>query len=301
MVASAIAHWVSAGEHDRAYELLQAEFGRIYLNDGPLAAALIAAVSAADATLDAGRMVTLGSALALVGALTPAEAWLQRAERRADDLDTTGRTRLTAAQALLAVQQGNARRALDLLDGFDPQGSDDRVVMASPAFAIFPRGWLHDFRGARGAAARTRTLRSPGVIFDEVTVPGALSWVACLEGSLREADELAEKALATALEFALADHPTLVDPLRTRGRLCFERGDLTGAEVALKHSMMLAEKSRRSFALVTTATLARVQMSQGRVSDAKGARRRRTRISPARCRQPVVHPAGRARCTDRAA
>ena len=66
----------------------------------------------------------------------------------------------------------------------------------------------------------------------------------------------------------MQDHPALIEPLRTRGRLCFERGDLRGAETALERSMMLGEKCRPSLALVSAAALARVWVSEGRLDDA---------------------------------
>ncbi len=267
--ASALALLVSAGEEDRAYALLQAELGHVFMRGGALAVrALTAAVSEGDATLDAGRMVTIGSALCIAGALTSADAWLQRARRQSGDLDDAGRDRLTVAQGHLAVEEGDARCALDLLEDLDPQGSDDDTVIAAPFFEIHPRGWLHDFRGAREAATRTRTLRSLGVVYDEIMVGGALSWVACVEGSFREAARLAEKALATGAELGLQDHPALIEPLRTRGRLCFERGDLRGAEAALERSMMLGEQCRPSLALISAAALARVWVSEGRLVDA---------------------------------
>ena len=110
-------------------------------------------------------------------------------------------------------------------------------------------------------------------------VGGALSWAVCVEGSLREAERLAEKALATGAELGLQDHPALIEPLRTRGRLCFERGDLQGAETALERSMMLGEKCRPSLALISAAALARVWVSEGRLSDATEAAACRARRS----------------------
>jgi LuxR family maltose regulon positive regulatory protein len=271
-LASALTHLVAAGDADRAYSLLQGEHARVFLDTGPMALpALVTAVSEADPTLDAGRMVTLGSALALGGALTSAQTWLQRAERQRDDLDDAGRARLTAAEALLSVQRGDALRALELLADLDPRDSQDLTVIAAPMFEVAPRLWLRDFRGARAAAARTRTLPSPGILYDEMIVPGALSWVACVEGSLHEAERLANQSLATVRELDPTDHPGLSEPLRTSGRLLFERGDMEAADAALEQSMIVAERWRRSFALVTAATLARVRMSQGRVAEAKDA------------------------------
>ncbi len=154
------------------------------------------------------------------------------------------------------------------MEGVVPQDSDDATVRAAPAFDVLVRGWLHDFQGAREAAARSRTVRSLGVVYDEIMTGGALSWVACVEGSLREAGGLADRALATATELALEDHSSLSEPLRTRGRLSFERGDLHRAEDDLERSMMMVERSSPAHALVSAASLARVWLSTGRVKDA---------------------------------
>jgi LuxR family maltose regulon positive regulatory protein len=269
MFASALPHFVAAGEVDRAYELFQAELAPVFLRGGtPAVRALVTAIADADSKLDASRMVTIGAALVIAGALTPGDAWLQRAHRQSDDLDDAGRRRLTVARGHLAAEHGDARLALELLESVDPQPSDDGTVIVAPFLEIHPRVWLGDFVGAREAAARTRTLPPLGAVYDEVMVGGALSWAVCVEGSLREAERLAEKALATAAELDLQDHPALIEPLRTRGRLCFERGDLRGAEAALERSMMLGEKCRPSLALISAATLARVWVSEGRHRDA---------------------------------
>jgi LuxR family maltose regulon positive regulatory protein len=268
LIASALAHLVAAGEEDRAYGLLQAELVRVTIQEGAIAArAAVAAVADGDATLDAGRMVTIGFALSVVGALTAGDAWLRRALRQSDELDDAGRRRLTVARSYLAGQQGDAARSVELLEDLVPQDSDDDIVVATPALEIHARGWLHDFRGARDAAARSRSLRPLGVVYDEIMVGGALSWVVCMEGSLREAAQLADKALATADELSLRDHSMLGESLRTRGWLCFERGDLRGAEAALERSVMLLEKPGPARSLVSAAALARVWLSDGRFAD----------------------------------
>jgi LuxR family maltose regulon positive regulatory protein len=269
MVAAALPQLLGAGEVDRAYELLQTSISPVFMRGGAIAVrALITAMSGGDPTPDARRMVTVGSGLVIAGALTSGGTWLERALRQSGDLDDEWRRRLTVARGHLAAERGDAQVALELLEGVDPQASDDGTVIVAPFFEIHTRGWLHDFSGVREAAARTRTLPSLGAVYDEVMVGGALSWALCVEGSLREAARLAEKALATGAELGLHDHPALIEPLRTRGRLCFERGDLRGAEIALERSLMLGEKCRPPLALISAATLARVWVSEGRLDDA---------------------------------
>ena len=163
MVAPALPHLLAAGEVDRAYELLQAKLTPVFMRGGAIAVrALVTAMSAGDPTLDAGRMVTVGSALVIAGALSSGGDWLERALRQSDDLDDDGRRRLTVARGHLAAERGDARFALELLEGVDPQASDDGTVIVAPFFEIHPRGWLHDFVGAREAAARTRDVAVAG-------------------------------------------------------------------------------------------------------------------------------------------
>jgi LuxR family maltose regulon positive regulatory protein len=269
MLAAALAHLVAAGDDDRAFSLFRAEAAHVFMRGGAIAVrALVNAVSEGDAIVDPARMVTIGNALVAAGAFASADTWLQRALRRSDELDDENWRRLTVARAHLAAEVGDARLALELLENVDIEASNDDTVTAGPFLEIILRPWLHDFSGARQAAERTQRARPLGVMYDEIMVGGALSWATCVEGSLGEADGLAERALGTGAELGLHDHPALIAPLRTRGRLCFERGDLRGAEVALEPSVMLGERCRPTLALMSAATLARVWMSEGRVRDA---------------------------------
>src|SRR4029079_16123864 len=97
------------------------------------------------------------------------------------------------ARAYHAGQQGDTVSSLALLEGLVPADSDDDIVVASPALEVHARGWLTDFAGARDAASRSRKLRPLGVVYDEIMVGGALSWVVWIEGSLGGAGQLAGK------------------------------------------------------------------------------------------------------------
>ncbi len=104
--APALAHLLAAGDDDRAYALFQAELGQVFLRGGAVAVrALVTAVAGGDATLDAGRMVTIATALAMAGALTSAKGWLERAMRQTDQLDDPGHRRLMVARA--PISPGN--------------------------------------------------------------------------------------------------------------------------------------------------------------------------------------------------
>ena len=75
-------------------------------------------------------------------------------------------------------------------------------------------------------------------------MPSGLSWTACVEGHLHEADGLADSALAAAEEFEVAKHPMIADALRTRGRVLYERGRLDDAEPWLERAVAVSERAR---------------------------------------------------------
>jgi hypothetical protein len=118
MFAPALSHLVAAGQVDRAYELLQTKIAPVFLRGGAIAVrALVTAASGGGPTLDADRMVTVGSALVIAGALTSGDAWLERARRQSGELDDQGRRRLTVARGHLAAERGDARLALEAFRG----------------------------------------------------------------------------------------------------------------------------------------------------------------------------------------
>ena len=271
-VGAALQHVVAAGDDDRAFELLNAGLSQVFLRnyrDGtsPLLE-LLSAVDSLDGTLDANRMVAIASALGMAGEIHLARRWNERAIRRMDELDPGMRDRLAVSHAWVAEHRGEAQLALDLLGPLAPEGSDDDVVIAAPLIHIVSRTWLDDLDGARASAAYSRTLRPLGVLWDEVMIGGALSWTECIAGRLGDAEHLSDVALATAHELEVIEHPAVIECLRTRGRLFFERGDLRAAESDLERSLTVAERRRPGQAFVSAVALARVWMSLGRLSDA---------------------------------
>ncbi len=115
----------------------------------------------------------------------------------------------------------------------------------------------------------------------QVTLTGALAWVACVEGRLTEAERLAEQALNGAESLGMAGHPTMIDAVRTNGRVAFERGDLITAERLLERSLSMSEDVRPAFTLVSQLTLSRVWLADGQRGGAlSGVERARAFLRP---------------------
>ena len=115
----------------------------------------------------------------------------------------------------------------------------------------------------------------------QVALTGALAWVACVEGSLTEAERLAEQALNGAKSLGMAAHPTMADAVRAKGRAAFERSDLITAERLLEQSLSMSEEVRPAFALVSQLSLSRVWLANGQIGAAlSGVERARAFLRP---------------------
>jgi LuxR family maltose regulon positive regulatory protein len=192
------------------------------------------------------------------------------------------------AKAWVLRERGHLHESLRHLALAEADESTDDLVIAVPYYRLLAQVWLDDVAAARASAARTRSLRPLGVVYDEVLVGGSLSWGECVTGELRAAERLADTALATAAEHELVAHPALIEPLRTRGRLLFERGNLDAAEAALERSLTIAEKRRPAQALLSAVALARVWISQGRLADAAEAAVTARRFLPSDGASPLL-------------
>ena len=208
--------------------------------------------------------------------------WIIRASNRAGDLDDADRARLVLARALVAVQYGEAAEVeRALADHLGPKDlPDDEVAQYGPTLLAWTRLWLGDLQGARKMCEQTvHPLATPSL--QQVALTGALAWVACVEGLLTEAEHLAEQALAGAESMGMAAHPTMVDAVRTQGRVAFERGDLITAERLLEQSLSMSEDVRPAFALVSQLSLSRVWLADGRSGEAlSGVERARALLRP---------------------
>ena len=185
-------------------------------------------------------------------------------------------------EALVGAQYGEAdevERALSDYAG-PTDLPDDEVAQYGPILVARTRLWLGDLNGAREQCEHNLDpLAAPSL--QQIGLTGALAWVACVEGLLTEADNLADRALKSAESVGMAAHTAMVDAIRTRGRVAFERGDLVTAERVLEQSLSVSEDCRPAFALVSQLSLSRVWLADGRVGEAlSGVERARAFLPP---------------------
>ena len=288
-IETAFGHWLDAGREAEAFELLRSSLVSAYVHgDGRGLYRL--ATKVGDAAIgEPGRLVDVALALAASAPAGQAAPWMSRATEHADDLSDDDRARLVIAQGLVGVQYGEAvdvERALS-----DHAASqhlpDDEAVRYGPILAARARLWLGDLDGARAACEQTLDpLATPSL--QQVGLSGALAWVACVEGRLAEAEHLATRALTDAKSVGLAGHTAMVDAVRTRGRVAFERGDLLAAECELEQSLSISEDVRPSFALVSQLSLSRVWLADGRAGEALAGVERARAFLPADSTSPLL-------------
>ncbi|HTS14323.1 MAG TPA: LuxR C-terminal-related transcriptional regulator, partial [Candidatus Sulfotelmatobacter sp.] len=262
---NAIGHLLAGGQHDEAFEALRRNMVGAFLHgDGRLLRRLVAKIQAHSTTIEPTRLPDLALAMAAIGPAGEAAPWIARARQHATELNDSHRARLAFAQAFLALQRGNA---VDIERAFSDYPSpqdlpDDEMVPFVPGLLARSRLWLGDLEGARQLCHQAA---SP---FTGVSLTSALAWVACVEGQLNEAEQLAGQALASAESIGLAGHPMMVEAIWARGRVAFERGDLVAAERLLAQSMSISEEVRPALALVSQLLISRVCLSDGRVGEA---------------------------------
>ena len=282
-IESAFGHFLTAEHETEAFELLRSSLVSVYIQgDGRALHRLVAKVGTEAATAEPGRLVDLALALAASAPAGQAAPWINRASNCIGDLSDADRARLVIAQGLVGVQYGDAagvERALSEYPG-SRERLDDEVVRYGPILAARTRLWLGDIDGAREKCEQALDpLATPNL--QQVGLTGALSWVACVEGRLNEAEHLAEQALRDAGAVGLAGHTAMVDAVRTQGRVAFERGDLVTAERVLEQSVSVSEDVRPAFALVSQLSLSRVWLADGRVGEAlSGVERARAFLPP---------------------
>ena len=250
-VENAFGHLLLAGEEGEAFELLRSSLVDAFIQgDGRMLHRLVAKVRTDTATGEPGRLADLALALAASAPAGQASPWVMRANNRVGDFNNADRARLVIAQALVAVQCGEAGEAERALSDYAGPADepDDEVAQYGPTLLARTRLWLGDLNGARAICEQTLDpLATPNL--QQVALTGALAWVACVEGLLTEAERLAAEAVVGAESIGLAAHPTMVDAVRTQGRVAFERGDLVTAEHALEQSLSMSEDVRPAFAL----------------------------------------------------
>jgi len=267
---NAIGHFLAAGQDAEAFGVLRSNLiGAFYQGDGRLVRRLVAKVEEHSTASQPARLPDLALALAATGPAGKARPWIARANRHAAVLSDVGRARLAFAQALVALQHGEA---LDIERAFSPHRGpgglpDEELIDFVPSLLARSRLWLGDVKGAREVCERSLG-SSDDPSAQQVVMTSGLAWVACVEGQLTEADHLAARALASAGSIGLAGHPIMEGALRAQGRVAFERGDLGAAERLFEQSISISEDLRPAFAVVSQLLLSRVWLTDGRAGDA---------------------------------
>ena len=282
-IENAFGHLLLAGDEAAAFEVLRRSLVDAFIQgDGRVLHRLAAKVGTAASGGEPGRLVDLALALAASAPAGQAAPWIIRASNRAGDLGDADLARLVLARALVAVQYGEAAEVeRAVVDHLGPKDlPDDEVTEYGPTLLARTRLWLGDLQGARRICEQTvRPLATPSL--QQVALTGALAWVACVEGLLTEAEQLAGQALNGAESLGMAAHPTMVDAVRTKGRVAFERGDLITAERLLEQAVSMSEDVRPAFALVSQLSLSRVWLADGRRGGAlAGVERARAFLRP---------------------
>ena len=286
---TAISHFLAAGQDAEAFEVLGSTMvASFYRGDGRTPRRLVAQLEALS-TIEPTGMVDLALALVASGATEEARQWIVRANKHFEALDDVGRFRFALAQAIVALQEGDAVELDRALSDYRiPRDvPDEELVAGVPSLLARSRLWLGDVQGARDICVQTLA------VVDNPSVPhavftSALAWVACVEGHLTEAGHLAAQALASAGSMAFAEHPLMGAALRAQGRVAFERGDLVNAERLLEHSIAITEQVRPSFEVMSQLSLSRVWLAEGRVADALDGVVRARALLPPDSTSPLV-------------
>lgn len=268
-VELAFHHLLEAGEPERAFGLLGDTVLTVYFAaDTRALHRMLAEAEAHIPHVSVTAMLPIALALALGGRLDEADFWID-CICNARDVDQIPSARIALVRSLVLAYRGAARDAENLADdaerGLDP---DDQLVAGVPAVRIRSRLWLDDPQGARAEYERFRgrTFFDPAVV--PVLLRGGLAWVACVEGSLRESAALSDAALEASERLGLGEHPSIVEPLRTRARLAYEHGELEVAERLTERALRISRVSRPSYVVLDLLVLARVCLATGRTVDA---------------------------------
>jgi len=262
---NAIGHFLAAGQDDEAFGVFRSNVvGAFHQGDGGIPRRLVAKIEGCSTAIEPARLPDLAAALAVSGPAGAAKPWIVRASQRAADLSEAGRGRLAVAKALLALQYGEAVDIERAFSGYHKPRDlpDQELAEFVPGILARGRLWLGDAEGARQLCEQGE---GP---FAGVSVTSELAWVACVEGQLTEAGQLAGQALAGAASIGIAGHPIMVEAMCAQGRVAFERGDLVSAERLFEQSISISEEVRPALALVSQLLLSRVWLADGRVGDA---------------------------------
>lgn len=277
-VEKAIDHLLAAGDDAEAFSVLRSNLvASFHQRDGRMPRRLVANMEAYARDIEPARMPDLALAVAASGSPGEARPWIVRASRHAAELRDVDRARLALARALVALQYGQAVEIEQAFSDYPRPADfpDEELAEFVPGLVARGRLWLGDGKGARQLCEHGEGS------FNGVSLTSELAWVACVEGRLTEASQLADEALARAESFGLVGHPVMVEAICTQGRVAFERGLLATAERLFEKSLSISEDARPALSLVSQLLLSRVWLADGRAGEAmEGIMRARAFLPP---------------------
>jgi LuxR family maltose regulon positive regulatory protein len=283
LVAEAVRHALSAGDHERAARLMESSVGQTWYRGEVMTLLGWLRELPKEAMLRRPLLlVWYAAALMLLGRFDGVESLLREAESAigsgegqgeelcpvADEADpqhvlaTAG-----AVRSLHARLQGNpkgaiehARRALALL----PEDNLDPRPFAALCLAEAYRD-ADDLEAANSTFAETVELGlAAGHDYIALTAMGALAYLRIAQGRLREAQETLRQALGFAAEREAELLPAVGRVRIAMGELLYERDDLDGSERELTLGTELVERAGELEILM------RGQVARSRVKWARG-------------------------------
>jgi LuxR family maltose regulon positive regulatory protein len=268
----AAVHFRAAGDKGGVFELLREHALDIHYRHGTAALRqFVELLDLTGAVVDPREAIDIATALALAGAATEADQWLTYAEAHAGELHEPHRSRMWAIRSQVLFLSGDPVASQEAFSHIDAiEGDPDPIMMAAPTVLTRALAYQGDFDGAHAVHPRAMlgASRFPHVA---VTENAGMAWTYCVEGRLREAASLAVLAVQHAESLGGMEHPMVSDALRTLGRLNLERGNFGEAESYVERSIVVSERVRPVFALLSYLTLARLYLAQGRLRDAESA------------------------------
>ena len=263
-ISSAIDQALAGGRPDRAIAFVGEHDA--YDQDPGLVRGWLSKIPDSAAGESASNMVVLAQASRAAGLVEEAGVWLRSAERHlpAESEDTGLLAQLLALVAWWHAWRGQPEVALGAaararaLPPPDAVRAFDRLDRLDVRMNCF----LERFEDARQAERRLeRADPDVEVVAGNLAVSSRRAFG---EGSLSEAESLAESALSRAAEVGLADRPTVLDARLTLAELKLERNLLDHAADELENVAHLARDARWMGPLfLAELGLARVDASRG--------------------------------------
>jgi LuxR family transcriptional regulator, maltose regulon positive regulatory protein len=289
LVAEAVNHALSAGDHERAARLMESGVGQTWYRGEVMTLLDWLRKLPKEAMLRRPLLVVwYAAALMLVGRFDGVESLLREAESavgafgegggeepqlRADEADPQHVLATAAAvRSLHARLQGDpqgaiehARRSLALL----PEDNLDPRPFAALCLAEAYRA-ADDLVAANATFAETAELgRTAGHDYIALTAMGSLAYLRMAQGRLREAEVSLRQALGFAAERGAGLLPAVGRVRIAMGEFLYERDDLEGSERELTLGTELVERAGELEVLVRgQVDLSRVRRARG---DTKGA------------------------------